>query len=159
MRANELRRAYQELITVAGSGGFGPPPPGEWDALRLLAHIALVDADIASVALSVAAGKHSSYDNRASLDESTLNRIVQRHGDLNGLLDVVRRHGEALCATAEAITDDDLDAQIHILIVSGDQIVVDEPRPVRWLINGVATVHLPRHTEQLRQLSTVVEPA
>src|SRR5262245_61560333 len=38
-----LRRAYAELDGIMRSGGFGPPPPGEWDAEHMLAHIASTD--------------------------------------------------------------------------------------------------------------------
>ncbi len=61
-----LRKAHEDFLTVAAGGGFAAPPAGEWDAERLLAHVAAADAAIASVALAVAGGQRSSYDNRAS---------------------------------------------------------------------------------------------
>src|SRR5262249_53415254 len=57
-----LRRAYAELDGIVRGGGFGPPPPGEWDAEHMLAHIASTDAGAASAALAIAAGLRPSYD-------------------------------------------------------------------------------------------------
>lgn len=152
MNSKALREAYDRFLAEAEAGGFGPPPAGEWDAPRLLAHIAAADASIASVALAIAAGLRPAYDNRATLDEWNLQRIVARAGDLAGLIALVRRNGDLLCAVAEQLDDADFAVPLHILIVSKDQVVVDEPRPLGFLVEGVGQVHLPLHTEQLRSL-------
>ncbi len=39
-----------------------------------------------------------------------------------------------------------------MLIISKDQVLVDEPRPLRSLLAGFGEVHLPGHAEQLRGL-------
>jgi hypothetical protein len=49
-----LRAAYQSFLAVARSEGFGPPPPPEWTAAQLLAHIIAGDTAITAVALAVA---------------------------------------------------------------------------------------------------------
>jgi hypothetical protein len=152
MNSTELRQAYREFLAVAADGEFGPPPPGEWDAARLLAHVASVDAGIAAVALAVVAGHRPGYDNRVNLDEWNLRRIADQAGDLPGLVDLVRRTGDLLCGVAELMTEADLEVQVPILIVSNDEVVVDEPGPVRFLVEGVGRIHLPRHAEQLRSL-------
>jgi hypothetical protein len=85
MDVGALRQAHEDFLEVAKAGGFGPPPPGEWDAERLLAHVAAADAAIASVALAVAAGQRPGYDNRPSLDEWNLRRIVAEAGGADGL--------------------------------------------------------------------------
>jgi hypothetical protein len=147
-----LRRAYAELDGVARGGGFGPPPPGEWDAEHMLAHIASADAAAASAALAIAAGLRPSYDNRVNIDESNLQRIIRETGGLPGLADLVRRNGELLCSIAAQLSDEQLDVRLPVLIVSGDQVVVDEPRPLRALIEGIGHAHLPMHAEHLRSL-------
>lgn len=149
---SSLRTAHEEFLAVAADGGFGPPPPGEWDAARLLAHVAAADASIASVALAVAAGQRPSYDNRPSLDDWNLQRIVAGAAGLPGLAELLRRHGETLCTVAAQLSEDDLSVQIPVLIVSKDQIVTDQPQPLRWLVEGVARVHLPLHANQLAGL-------
>ena len=45
-----------------------------------------------------------------------------------------------------------------VLIVSNDELVVDEPWPLRSLVEGIGQIHLPRHTEQLRALGAGDEP-
>lgn len=152
MDTTGLRKAYADFLSVAKAGGFGPPPPDEWDAARLLAHIYTGHAQIASTALAAAAGMRPAYDNRPSLDEWNLRRVVDSAGDLAGLVELVRRGGELYCAVAEQLTEQDLDVRVPVLIISNNEVIVDEPFPLRWLVPGVRTVHLPRHADQLRSL-------
>jgi hypothetical protein len=152
MDIEKLRQAHEDLLGVARKGGFGPPPAGEWDAGRLLAHVASADASIASVALAVVAGQRPSYDNRASLDEWNLQRIVRQAGGVDGLLDLVRRQGDLLCAVAAGLGEAEQAVLINVLIISNDQVVADEPWSVGSLVEGIGTVHLPRHAEQLSRL-------
>ena len=79
-----LRQAHEEFLDVAKAGGFGPPPPGEWDAGRLLAHAAAADAAIASIALAVTGGQRAAYDNRASLTSGTCAGSSPRRAALTG---------------------------------------------------------------------------
>jgi hypothetical protein len=149
---SELSRAYAEFDGVARGGGFGPPPPGEWDAEHTLAHVASGDASIASAVLAVVAGRRPSFDNRVSQDESNLQGVIRQAGGLAGLIDLVRRNGELLCLAAAQLSDEQLDRRLPVLIVSNDEIVVDEPRPLRGLIETIGRAHLPMHAQQLRDL-------
>ena len=152
MDVRALRQAHEDFLEVAKAGGFGPPPPGEWDAERLLAHVAAADAAIASVGLAVAAGQRSAYDNRPSLDEWNLRRIVAEAGGLDGLIELVRERGRLLCEVAAALSESAGTVRINVLIISNDELVVDEPWPLADLIAGVGTIHLPRHGRQLAGL-------
>ena len=152
MDVRALRQAHEDFLEVAKAGGFGPPPPGEWDAERLLAHVAAADAAIASVALAVAAGQRSAYDNRPSLDEWNLRRIVAEAGGLDGLIELVRERGRLLCEVAAALSESAGTVRINVLIISNDELVEDEPWPLADLIAGVGTIHLPRHGRQLAGL-------
>jgi hypothetical protein len=147
-----MRKAHEDFLAVASEGGFGPPPPGEWDAERLLAHVGAADAAIASVALAVTGGERPGYDNRPSLDEWNLRRIVAECGGLTGLTDFVRAQGEVLCQVAAALPESALAVPVHVLIVSGASLIADEPWSVEHLVQGVATVHVPRHAVQLAGL-------
>ena len=147
-----LRKAHEDFLSLAGDGGFGPPPAGEWDPARLLAHLIAADASIASVALAVAAGQRPAYDNRPSLDDWNLRRIAAAADGLPGLVRLLRQYGELLCAVAEPLSDQDLAVQVPVLIISKDQVVVGQPQPLRWLIESVAEAHLPLHAIQLRGL-------
>ena len=152
MDVRALRQAHEDFLKVAKAGGFGPPPQGEWDAERLLAHVAAADAAIASVGLAVAAGQRAAYDNRPSLDEWNLRRIVAEAGGLDGLIELVRERGRLLCEVAAALSESAGTVRINVLIISNDELVVDEPWPLADLIAGAGTIHLPRHGRQLAGL-------
>ena len=161
MDVRALHQAHEDFLEVAKAGGFGPPPPGEWDAERLLAHVAAADAAIASAALAVAAGQRPGYDNRPSLDEWNLRRIVAEAGGadgadgldgLDGLIALVREWGRLLCEVAGALSESAAAVRINVLIISNDELVVDEPWALADLITGVGTIHLPRHARQLAGL-------
>jgi len=152
MDVTALRQAHEEFLAVATGGGFGPPPAGEWDAGRLLAHVAATDAAIASVALAVTGGQRAVYDNRASLDEWNLCRIARECGGITGLTEFVRTQGRLFCEIAAGLPESALSVRIPVLILSGDQLIVDEPWPLSDLVEGVGTVHLPRHARQLAGL-------
>jgi hypothetical protein len=152
MDVARLHRAHEQFLDVVAEGGFGAPPPGEWDAERLLAHVAATDMAAASLALATASGQRPAYDNRSSLDEWNLRRLVASAGGLTGLAGLLRRHGELLCAAAGALTEQDLAVRVPVLIISGAEVVVDEPRPIEWLIAGIGDTHLPMHASQLASL-------
>jgi hypothetical protein len=63
MDTTGLRSAYNSFLAVARTERFSPPPPPEWTAAQLLAHIIAGDTAITAVALAVAAGERPSYDN------------------------------------------------------------------------------------------------
>jgi hypothetical protein len=147
-----LRKAHEDFLAVAEGGGFGPPPAGEWDAERLVAHVGLTDAAIASVALAALAGQRPSYDNRASLDEWNLRRVVSGHGDLDGVIEFARTSGRLLREVAAGLPGPVLAVSVPVLIISNDALVVDAPRPLNDLIAGIAEFHLPQHAEQLARL-------
>lgn len=147
-----LRTAHEDFLKVAGEGGFGPPPPGEWDAERLIAHVAASDAIIGSVALAVAAGQRPSYDNRASLDEQNLRRLVAECGGLGGVIEFARAQGGVLCEVAGGLPESAWSVRVNVFIVSGTELVVDEPWTVERLVRGVGAFHLPQHAQQLARL-------
>ena len=152
MDVTRLRKAHDEFLTIASAGGFGPPPAGEWDADRILAHVALGEISAAAAALAIAAGQRAVYDNRPSLDEWNLQRVVREACDAGDVAGLVRRYGELLCDIAAGLTERELEVSLPVLIMSKDQVLVDEPRPLRALLAGLGKVHLPAHAEQLRDL-------
>jgi hypothetical protein len=149
MDVTSLRQAHDDFLAAAQAGGFGPPPAGEWDADRILAHVALGDISGAAVALAVAAGQRPVYDNRPSLDEWNLQRVMHEAAVADGMASLVHRYGELLCDIAAGLTERELEVSVPVLIISNDQVVVDEPWPLRSLLSGFGKIHLPRHAEQL----------
>lgn len=65
---------------------------------------------------------------------------------------MLRGHGEMLCAVAQALAEEDVAVQVPVLIMSNDEVVVDQPQTLGWLLEGVAEFHLPLHAIQLRSL-------
>jgi hypothetical protein len=157
MDTTPLRDAYDALleasITVLGPDETSPaPPPGEWDATQILAHIASVDAGVLATAYTVTSGAEATYDNRVSLDAATLDRMTAVTEDSDGLRDRIRRQGAALCAVGEMLSEAELDTPVSTLFASAGVVQFDQPIPLRALIAGIAEDHLPRHTAQLLAL-------
>lgn len=157
MDTTRLRDAYATLLDAAAhvagrSGDIVTPPDGGWDADRILAHIALVDAATLATAATVASGAAATYDNRLSHEAWTTSRVRDRAGGNAGLQDRIRRQGEALCVLGTALSDAELDTAIPTLLLSDDEALVDQPVPLRAILAGLAEDHLPRHTTQLLAL-------
>jgi hypothetical protein len=154
MDTTTLRTAYRDFLAVVERGDFAGPPPGEWTAGQLLAHVVATDTGITAIALAVAAGQRPTYDNRYALDGWNLARLAAR--PLPELADTVRRRGELLCRVAEDLDDAELSVPVHCLILSGCTVMADGPLPLAELINGIGAVHLPGHAAQLAALSRSV---
>jgi DinB superfamily len=152
---SSLRIAYAGLLAAGeklAASSTTVTTPGEWDAGQLLAHLVSVDAGVLAAAYAVVAGGHGTFDNRQSLDLWNLARINDRAGDQAQLRRRIRIQGEALCALAEQLSDDELGQRVPTLLLSRDTVLVDEPVSLRDLIAGLAEDHLPRHTRQLLAL-------
>jgi hypothetical protein len=143
MDTTELRAAYESVAAEVDTGGFGPPPPGEWDAGRIVAHLALNDDLLASVTEAVLAGLAVGFDNRASLRPEP------------ATVDVLRRSGARLCDLVDRLTEEQAATVLPVLIQDGDEIAVDRPMPWGVLLGLQASFHLPAHGDQLRALRPV----
>jgi DinB superfamily len=153
MDRTPLDAAHDAFLAAARSATFGPPPPGEWTAEQLLAHVAVANYSIASTALAALAGGPVAYDNRTTLDRWYLNRFAARAGSLSTLIDQVADSGRLLCHVVEQLPDDIADLTVPTLIISNDEIALDEPIPLRALVGGVGEMHLPLHAGQLAALA------
>jgi hypothetical protein len=153
-----LRDAYEALLdaaaTVTDAGRPShAPPPGEWNADQILAHVALVTAATLEAAARVAAGANTTYDNRTALDTWTIDRVIALTGGTAGLRDRVRRQAAALCALGgPALSETELDTPVPTLLLSNGTVLVDQSVPLRDLVTGLADVELPNHTKQLLAL-------
>ncbi|GHI04486.1 hypothetical protein AQI88_37375 [Streptomyces cellostaticus] len=158
MDTTPLRNAYRALLdaaaTVADSGDPSPaPPPGEWNADQILAHVALVNAATLAAVSSVTAGAKTTYDNRIALDTWTIERAIALAGGNAGLRDRISIQADALCALGgPMLSEAELDTLVPSLLLSHDTLLVDQPMPLRDLITGLAEVELPGHTKQLLSL-------
>jgi hypothetical protein len=150
-RPAPLREAFRTLLAV--DGAFPAPPPGEWDADQILAHVSLVNAATIGAVVAVASGAVTTYDNRLAQDPWTIARVVALAGGTDGLRDRLRAQGEALCAlTGPTLTDRELDTTMPALLLSHGTALVDQPLRLRDILTGLAEVELPGHTRQLLAL-------
>jgi len=158
MDTSPLRDAYRTLLdaaaTVADSGDPSPvPPPGEWSADQILAHVSLINAATIAAVAAVASGANTTYDNRIAQDTWTIERLIALAGGNAGLRERIRVEGEALCALGgPTLSDAELDTPVPSRLLSNNTLLLDAPVPLRDLISGLADVELPGHTEQLLAL-------
>jgi hypothetical protein len=161
MDITPLKDAYGSFLDAAADvtrdgGQATVPPPGEWNAAQVLAHVSLISATTIAAAASVASGALATYDNRTSQDLWTIERLIGQAGGA-GLAERIRRQGEALCALSPALTEEELGTPVPALLVSHCELLVSRPMPLRDLLGGLAAAELPGHTRQL--LALLPDPA
>ncbi|WP_069767126.1 hypothetical protein [Streptomyces sp. LUP30] len=157
--AGSLQDAYRALLdaatTVAGADDpNGAPPDGEWNADEILAHVSLVGAATIAAVAGVAAGVHTTYDNRIALDTWTVRHTITHAGGNAGLQDRIRGQAAALCAltASAALSDAELGTLVPARLLSHDTLLVDQPMALRDIVTGLAQAELPGHTKQLLAL-------
>lgn len=154
-----LRDAYGALLDAAAAvvnpgDDQGPvAPPGEWGAEQILAHVALVNATTIIAVCAVSSGGPATYDNRASQDAWTIERLIARSGGGAGLCERIRDQADALCGLAgSTLSAAELDTPVPALLLSHGTALVDRPLPLRDLLTGLAEAEIPGHTRQLLAL-------
>ena len=74
---------------------------------------------------------------------------------ITGLWSITKHRTMLLCDIAAGLTERDLDVSLPVLIISKDEVLVDEARPLRSLLAGLSGIHLAGHADQLRGLRTM----
>ncbi|GLZ48319.1 hypothetical protein Acsp06_45040 [Actinomycetospora sp. NBRC 106375] len=150
-----LRHAYDALLDAAATvdGAAASPPDGEWDADEILAHVALVTGATLHAVAAVTAGAHTTYDNRLALDPWTIGNLAALCGGGRGLRERIRRQGDALCLLgADTLTDAELATGVPTRLLSHGELLVDRTLTLADILDGLTTVELPGHTQQLLAL-------
>ncbi|NNJ04808.1 hypothetical protein HHX38_11775 [Streptomyces sp. PKU-MA01144] len=169
--ATPLQNAYQALLDAAATVADAAtvtdadadadadspdpaPPHGEWNADQILAHVSLVSAATIAAVANVAAGAHTTYDNRIALDAWTIERTIEHAGGNAGLRDRIGGQAAALCALAggAALSDAELSTPAPVRLLSNGTLLADQPMPLRDIVTGLADAELPGHTRQLLDL-------
>lgn len=157
--AGSLQDAYRALLdaatTVAAADDPNTAPPdGEWNADEILAHVSLVSAATIAAVAGVAAGVHTTYDNRIALDTWTVRHTITHAGGNAGLQDRIRGQAAALCAltASAALSDAELGTLVPARLLSHETLLVDQPMALRDIVTGLAQAELPGHTKQLLAL-------
>ncbi|MEV6414642.1 hypothetical protein [Kribbella sp. NPDC051718] len=158
MNTTTVEETFQALLDAAGTVAAAgdsviTPAAGEWNAEQVLAHVAIVNATTIAAAASIAAGTVTAYDNRIAHDPWTLDHVIAVTGGITGLQERIRRQGKALCTFYDdGLSADELDTSVPTLLVSHDTIQVNQPLPLRVLLDGLVDSELPGHTQQLLAL-------
>jgi hypothetical protein len=149
----ELRVAYDAFFAEADRGGFGPPPDGEWDAAHVVAHVALNDVAMAGVGRDLVFGREPSFDNVLCQDRGVMARLVERCGDLAGLVAFARDQARTAVQVASRLDADQAAHPVPCRLLHDGEVVLDRPMPW-WQIAVVLQTarHLEAHTGQLRDL-------
>ena len=152
MDSSALRAGYKEFLAEARAGGFGTPPPGEWTAEQVLAHIGSNDLRIADVLDSVASGTLTRFDNLRVIDASHLDAYVARHGDADALIAAIEESSAQVCDSVDRLDSELAAVPVPAKIVDAGHTVVEGPTPLGQLLTMQAGFHLPAHAAQLRAL-------
>jgi hypothetical protein len=158
METTALRSAYEKFFEAAEAPGLGEAADGGWNADQVLAHVLSVDAATAAVALGVVSGARPAFDNRICLDDWNLDRIIAEHSGRTELIDHVRSQAAVLCDIADQLGDRTSSVLVPTFLMSGGDLLLDQPLPLADLINGLAGNHLPVHAQQLTALSSPKSP-
>jgi hypothetical protein len=151
MNAAELRRAYDVLLAEVDAGEFAPPPPGEWSAEQVAAHVVANDELLIRTTDAVLAGSPWVYYNHNELHNPQLNALIAEHGGLAGLAGQLRGSSQRVCSLIGRLGLHG-ETLVHTLIRDGFDLRVDEPLPWARVLDLHGRLHLPAHTNQLRAL-------
>jgi hypothetical protein len=155
MDTTPVRDAFDALLDAAAAvaaSGDPAPPSGEWNADQILAHVSILTAGTIAVVGEVASGAHTTFDNRLSQDSWTIARVVSRVGGTDGLLARLRIQAEALCTLVGGLTEAELEVLVPTLLLSNDEVLLEQPISLRDLIGGLEGTELPGHAKQLLAL-------
>ena len=152
MDTRALRNAYDEFHAAAALC-HAPPTGGGWSAELVTAHIALTDELFAATALALLDGRHAAYDSAAASFGPNLEHYLDATGDRDQQLVDARRRSEELCALAEQLDDATAATAVHVRVIDGATVTVDQPLPFATALQVHATVHLPSHTNDLMALA------
>ena len=152
MDTTALRSAYDRLLDAAALPDLGDAADGGWDADHILAHLLSVDAAIAAAALGIVSGSRPTFDNRITLDDWNLDRIIAEHSGRAELIAHVRGQATVLCDIADRLSDEAGSVLVPSLLLSNDALVADQPIPMAGPIDGLTEDHVPVHTRQLLEL-------
>ncbi len=152
MDTKALRCAHRDLqdSIVADESAFTAPPDG-WDARRLLAHLAIIDELFIDTTRAVLEGRPAAYDNAPATFTPNVDTLATTATWQQLRTAVVVRASE-LDSLAELLTEQHQGTLVHVRVVDGANVTVDQPMPWGQALNFHATVHIPAHIDDLRAL-------
>jgi hypothetical protein len=164
MDTSELEAAYRSVLDLAareagggrvpGAGGGGPGADGgeAWGPDDVLAHLVVNDRLLARAVRSVLDGAAQPYDNLDAIELAELRALGRDLGDTAGLIGELEASSRELVGLAGRLDEVQAASPVPVRILDGDVLRVDNPLPLRSLLNIQARRHLPMHEDQLREL-------
>lgn len=148
-----LRAAYEAFFDAAATGTFGPPPPGEWDADQVVAHVALNDLAMTAVAHALVHGAAPAFENHTCQDLTHLDALVARCGSREALVAFARGCSGHAMAAVGRLDADQLQQEVPCRLEHDGEVVMEADRPWGQIaIDLQAGMHLPAHLGQLDDL-------
>lgn len=156
-----LRAAYAAFFDEASAGAFGPAPDGEWDAARVLAHVALNDLAMTATAHAIVHRRSDlEFGNLVCQDPAVLAAEVARSADDLERVARGRRLAEAAMAAVSRLDPDQLATPVHCVLHHDGEVALDDVLPWgRLAVDLQAARHLPAHTGQLADLRPGPSPS
>jgi hypothetical protein len=155
MDTSELEAAYRSILDLAARAAGDGSGAGDGEAWRpddVLAHLVLNDRLLARAVRSVLDGTAQPYDNLDAIDVTELRSLTTDLGDTAGLIGGLESSSRELMDLAGRLDEGQAATPVPVRILDGDRLVVDNPLPVRSLLNIQARRHLPMHEAQLSEL-------
>jgi hypothetical protein len=152
MNTDTLLSNYQAIVDLATTGEFGPPPADEWNAEQIIAHLTANDDLLAATTIDVLNGRPTAYDNAPAIDTARLSALVDECAGRDGVIQRLRTTSTRLAELVEQVDDDQAATTLHVHILDGTIVQVDQPLPLAALFRAQAMVHLPAHLQQLENL-------
>jgi hypothetical protein len=169
MDTSELETAYRSVLDLAARAALDDPGPGTpgagdgpeaagagdgeaWGPGDVLAHLVLNDRLLAQAVRSVLDGAAKAYDNLDAIDVAELRALTEDLGDTAALIGGLVASSRELMDLAGRLDEAQAATPVPVRILDGDQLMVDNPLPVRSLLNIQARRHLPMHEAQLNEL-------
>ncbi len=142
--SRRLAEAYTAFFAEASRPGFGDPPPGEWTAEQVVAHIAVNDDLMAAVCRGLIHDAAPRFDNAVPNDRAVLQALVEAAADLPSLVELGRARAETLRLLLARLDESQLATPVPCHLIDGDRVMVDQPLPWGSLaVVTQATYHLP----------------
>jgi hypothetical protein len=149
---SSLEAGYDEVLAAVTRGEFAPLPEREWPAEQVLAHLVVDGRLLRQVTAELLAGGRPVYDNAEALEERELAKVAAAAGDLDGLVHLLRRGGQALVQLAAELDDHLAATEVRARIADSGKARIDQA--MRWgdVLELHGRVHLPSHAAELQEL-------
>ncbi|MGO8874791.1 MAG: hypothetical protein ACLQNG_03375 [Acidimicrobiales bacterium] len=150
MDTTELEAAYHALLEAAAAPRRSAASEKEWDADRVLAHVAASSRMLAAASAELLSGRIPVVDNRPTQSRPYLDAIVNSAAGRAELLATVERCGRELLTLAAQLSADQAATTTPTIIEDGGRIRIQRPVAFSSLL---APDHVREHVDQLRALT------